>query len=250
LIILETQDLCKRFGGLKAVNNVNITVNGGEIYGLIGPNGAGKTTLLNTITGTYSPDGGKVYFDGKNVTCAKPYTMCHHGMARTYQIVRSFQQMTVLENLLVAGIFGAGLSRAIAAVNAEKYLTFVEFPFKSCTQVEVLNTMQLKRLEMARALCTDCKMLLLDEIAAGLTPGELVEIMALIRRIRGDMGITIIIVEHLMKLIMGVCDRISVLCSGEKLMEGTPQEIIANEDVQRAYLDCNKRGNKNKKGCK
>lgn len=234
--MLETINLSKRFGGLKAVNSVSLHVDRGEIYGLIGPNGAGKTTFLNTISGMYIPDGGKVLFDGIDMTVQKPHRFCHRGMARTYQIVRSFPQMTVLENTLIGGIFGAGLNRTDAVKKAHEMLKFVEFPFTPETPVHTLNTMQLKRLELARALCTGCKMLLLDEMAAGLTPGELVDITRLMFQIRDNMGITIIIVEHLMKLIMDVSDRISVLHFGEKLIEGAPAEIIADEEVQRAYL--------------
>ena len=236
MALLETRNLCKRFGGLKAVNNVSLHVDQGEIYGLIGPNGAGKTTFLNTISGMYLPDGGSVYFNGHDMTGRKPHHFCHHGMARTYQIVRCFPQMTALENVLIGGIFGAGLHRAAASKQALAMLDFVRFPFGPDTPVSTLNTMQLKRLEMARALCTGCKLLLLDEVAAGLTPGELNDIISLIFQMRGEMDVTIIIVEHLMKLIMDVSDRICVLCFGEKLFEGAPAEVVADEGVQRAYL--------------
>lgn len=236
MALLEVNALSKRFGGLKAVNNVSLRVEQGEIYGLIGPNGAGKTTFLNTISGMYLPDGGSVIFDGHDMTGRKPHQFCHRGMARTYQIVRCFPQMTVLENVLIGGIFGAGLHRPAATVKAMEMLDFVEFPFPADTPAHTLNTMQLKRLEMARALSTNCKMLLLDEVAAGLTPGELNDVTRLMFQIRNDMGVTIIIVEHLMKLIMGISDRIAVLNFGEKLIEGTPDEVVADEDVQRAYL--------------
>ena len=236
LALLETRGATKRFGGLLAVNNVSLKVACGQIYGLIGPNGAGKTTFLNTISGTYAPEAGKVYFDGKDVTKAKPYFVCHNGMARTYQIVRSFPKMTVLENVLVGGIFGARRSREEATGIAREMLEFVDFPSSYETVAEDLNTIQLKKLEMARALSTNCKLLLLDEVAAGLTPSELNDITVLIRKMRDEMGITIIIVEHLMKLIMDVCDRISVLYFGEKLAEGTPKEIAENESVIKAYL--------------
>lgn len=236
MILLETQDLSKSFGGLKAVNKVSISVKKGEIYGLIGPNGAGKTTFLNTISGTYYPDNGKVIYQGEDVTRAWPHKMCHKGLARTYQIVRYFPQMSVLDNLLVGGLFGARLPHEKATEKALEYIDFVEFPFPPDTLTDNLNTMQLKRLEMARALCTGCNLLLLDEVAAGLTPGELVDITKLIFRLREEKGITIIIVEHLMKLIMDVCDRIAVLYFGEKLAEGTPEQIVANHSVQKAYL--------------
>ena len=236
MALLEVRSLGKRFGSLKAVNDVSLHVDRGEIYGLIGPNGAGKTTFLNTVSGMYMPDGGKVIFDGHDMTGRKPHHYCHRGMARTYQIVRCFPQMTVLDNALIGGIFGAGLHRSEAQKKALEMLEFVEFPFTPDTPVRTLNTMQLKRLEMARALCTNCKLLLLDEVAAGLTPGELNDITRLMFQMRDKMGITIIIVEHLMKLIMEISDRIAVLHFGEKLIEGTPAEVVADESVRRAYL--------------
>lgn len=234
-MILETNCVCKRFGGLQAVKDVSLQVEKGQIFGLIGPNGAGKTTFLNSIAGTYAPESGKVIFDGTDITGFRADKICHAGIARTYQIVRSFPQMTVLENVMVGGIFGGGLKREEAEKKAVELLKFVDFPVAHDVLAQNLNTIQLKRLEMARALATDCKMILLDEVAAGLTPGELTDITMLIRKIR-DRGITIIIVEHLMKLIMDVCDRIAVLYFGEKLAEGTPKEIAENEKVIKAYL--------------
>jgi branched-chain amino acid transport system ATP-binding protein len=195
----------------------------------------------------YRPDGGHIIFDGHDMTGRKPHRLCHRGMARTYQIVRYFPQMTVLENVLVGSIFGASLHRADATKKAQEMLDFVEFPFAPDTPVSTLNTMQLKRLELARALSTNCKMLLLDEVAAGLTPGELNDITRLMFQMRDNMGITIVIVEHLMKLIMNISDRIAVLHFGEKLIEATPEEVVANESVQRAYLGANYPGASAKK---
>jgi branched-chain amino acid transport system ATP-binding protein len=236
LVILETNNLCKHFGGLKAVNDVSLQVESGLIYGLIGPNGAGKTTFLNTISGSFPATSGTVEFDGSNVTNLKSHKMCKRGLARTYQIVRSFQRMNVMENVIVGGIFGANLSRYEAIKAAEKYLDFVGFRLDKYAPAHSLNTVQLKQVEMARALSTNCKLLLLDEVAAGLTPAELDDIAQLIKKIRSEMGITIIIIEHLMKLIMNVCDYISVLYFGELLASGTPQEITQDDDVIKAYL--------------
>jgi len=248
MALLEAKNLCKRFGGLVAVNNVSISVNEGEIYGLIGPNGAGKTTFLNTISGMYIPDSGHIIFDGHDMTGRKPHQFCHRGLARTYQIVRCFPQMTVAENVLIGGIFGAKLHRHDAEKRAREMLDIVEFPLAHDAPVKTLNTMQLKRLSMARALSTGCKMLLLDEVAAGLTPGELGDITRLMFHMRDKMGITIIIVEHLMKLILNISDRIAVLHFGEKLIEGTPDEVVADERVQRAYLGENYPGSKSGRG--
>ncbi len=234
-MILETKDVCKRFGGLKAVNNVSLQVEEGQIYGLIGPNGAGKTTFLNTIAGVHPPESGKIFLNGKDITGFRADKVCHSGMARTFQIVHSFPNMSVLENVMVGSVFGNRRSHEKPADKATEMLNFVEFPLSHDSLAGNLNTIQLKRLELARALATNCKLLLLDEVAAGLTPGELVDLTVLIRKIR-DNGTTIIMVEHLMKLIMDVCDKIAVLCFGEKIAEGTPQETIENERVLEAYL--------------
>lgn len=235
MALLETKNVTKRFGGLVAVNDVSLNVEEGLIFGLIGPNGAGKTTLLNSISGVYKPEEGKVFFNGQDITPLSADKICHCGIARTFQIVNSFPQMTVLENVMVGAIFGGRKGREKPEAVAEKMLDFVEFPLSYDKLAQDLNTIQLKQLELARALATDCDLLLLDEVAAGLTPAELDELSKLIFRIR-DSGITIIMVEHLMKLIMGVCDRIAVLSFGRKIAEGTPQEITENEEVIEAYL--------------
>ncbi|MDR0355189.1 MAG: ABC transporter ATP-binding protein [Deltaproteobacteria bacterium] len=233
--ILWTKSLSKHFGGLKAVDKVNIYVEKGDIFGLIGPNGAGKTTLQNCIAGTYPPTSGQVIYRGKDITGFKPHRVCRHGINRTYQIVRSFPRLSALQNVMVGGVFGARLSEKEARAKALKLLEFVEFPSDPEAKANSLNTMQLKRVEMAKALASGCKLLFLDEVAAGLTPGELVDIIALIRRIR-DSGVTILIVEHLMKLIMEVCNRIAVLCFGELLIMDTPEVVTRDERVLKAYL--------------
>lgn len=233
--ILVTENISKHFGGLKAVNNVSIYVEEGDIFGLIGPNGAGKTTLQNTIAGTFPPTSGKVFFEGRDISGFKAHQICHAGINRTYQIVRSFPRFSALENVVVSGIFGAGLSESDARKRGRELLEFVEFPMNPDTPANALNTMQLKRVEMAKALATDCRLLFLDEVAAGLTPGELNDIIALIRRIR-DSGVTILIVEHLMKLITEVCNRIAVLCFGELLAMDVPSVVTSDEKVCKAYL--------------
>lgn len=235
MVLLQTKNVTKRFGGLIAVNDVSLNIEKGQIFGLIGPNGAGKTTLLNSISGVYRPEEGKVFFSGQDITPLSADKICHRGIARTFQIVHSFPQMTVLENVMVGAIFGGRKDHEKSETVAKKMLDFVEFPLNHDSLAQDLNTIQLKQLELARALATECNLLLLDEVAAGLTPAELDDLSNLIRRIR-DSGITIIMVEHLMKLIMGVCDRIAVLSFGEKIAEGAPKEITKNEKVIEAYL--------------
>lgn len=224
----------KRFGGLIAVDNVSVNVQEGEIFGLIGPNGAGKTTFLNCISGFYTPEKGKIFFKGQDILKLSPHELCHRGMARTFQIVRSFPKMSALDNVKVAAVFG-GKKHKNPSKRAEELMDFVGFPVAKNILAENLNTMQLKRLELARALATNCQLLLLDEVAAGLTPTELPDFIDLIRRIR-DSGVTIITIEHVMKFIMGVCDRITVLQFGKQIAEGTVAEIKNNPKVTEAYL--------------
>jgi branched-chain amino acid transport system ATP-binding protein len=234
-MILQTQDIVKKFGGLVAVSDVSLGVEDGEIFGLIGPNGAGKTTLLNVIAGVYKPDGGIVTFNGEEITGLSSTSICWKGIARTFQISRPFPKMTALENVLVAATFGNRIPADDPQTLAEEMLKFVEFPMPKDTPAENLNTIQLKRLDVARALASKPSLLLLDEMAAGLTPGELMDAIELIRKIRMG-GITIIVVEHVMKVIMTICDRIAVLEHGEKIAEGTPDEIQKDERVTEAYL--------------
>ena len=235
-MMLQTDEVIKNFGGLTAVNRVSMEVNEGQIFGLIGPNGAGKTTFLNCIAGTYSPTAGTVYFAGKNTTGASADAMCRKGMARTFQIPMPFPKLTVLENVLVGAVFGApGGSAKSPEQRAQEALQFVEFPMPLDTPAEQLNTVQLKRLDLARALACSPKLLLLDELASGLTPGEQDALMALVREIR-DTGITIIVVEHIMRVIQGVCDTVMVIDYGAQIAEGTADQVLSNPKVIEAYL--------------
>jgi branched-chain amino acid transport system ATP-binding protein len=233
-VLLETKNVVKRFGGLYAVKNVSMQVKKGEIFGIIGPNGAGKTTLLNSISGVYKPEEGQVLFKGEDITSQKAHVLCKKGIARTFQIVRSFPRMTVLENVMVGSVFG-NTKHVDDVKRAVELLDFVGFPLPIDTLAGNLNTVQLKYLELARALATNGELLLLDEVAAGLTPGELVEFIELIKRIR-DTGVTVITIEHVMKFIMNICDEIIVLNYGEKIAEGKPDEIVTNKLVLEAYL--------------
>ncbi len=232
--VLVTKDVVKRFGGLTAVKKVSIEVKKGEIFGIIGPNGAGKTTFLNCVSGLYKPEEGEIIYKGENIKGLTSHVLCKKGIARTFQIVRSFHKMTALDNVRVAVIFGSDKVQD-PDDRARELLDYVNFPLPVETLASNLNTVQLKYLELARALATDGELLLLDEVAAGLTPGELGDFIDLIKKIR-DSGVTVISIEHVMKFIMTICDRIAVIHYGEKIAEGTPEEIVNNKLVLEAYL--------------
>ena len=234
-MILQLEDIVTMFGGLKAVNRVSVTVEKGEIFGLIGPNGAGKTTLLNVIAGFYKPNQGKVLFQGKNITGFSPEKVCNIGISRTFQVPRKFHKMTMLENVLVASTFGIQRPDKSPMQLAQEALEFVKFQKPSNTSANTLNAAELKRLDLARALASKPSLLLLDEPASGLTPKELESLMTLVLQISGT-GITIIVVEHLMKMIMNICNRMAVLVYGEKVAEGSPDEICKDRRVIEAYL--------------
>jgi branched-chain amino acid transport system ATP-binding protein len=233
--ILETKKVTKVFGGLVAVDEVSISVEEGEIMGLIGPNGAGKTTLMNAIAGLDPPTSGSIYLFGEETTGYPPEVMCHKGLARTFQIPQPFPKMTSLENVMIASIFG-DKHRVIDPVShSRQQLEFVGFPLPEDTLCEHLNTVQLKRLDLSRALATSPRILLLDELASGLSEAELHLMINIIRKIR-EKGITILIIEHIMHVIMEVCDRLAVLQFGKKIAEGTFEEVSRNEELREAYL--------------
>lgn len=234
--ILETQGLTKVFGGLVAVSNVSMHVGEGEIVGLIGPNGAGKTTLLNAISGLNPPTSGKVYFLGTDTTGLAPEKMCRLGLSRTFQIPRPFPKLTALENVKVAAIFGRRHNKTKDPVKSSReLLDYVEFSVKPEAVSEELNTVQLKRLDLARALASSPKLLFLDELAAGLSEGELVDLMKIIRKIR-DSGVAILLIEHIMQLVMGLCDRLVCIQFGNKIAEGPTLEVARDPKVAKAYL--------------
>ena len=235
--ILEGQDVTKYFGGLAAVSNVDFHVDQGEIVGLIGPNGAGKTTLFNLITAALPLSSGEMRFKGQKLNGLKPHQICQMGVARTFQQTKIFADMPVLQNVLVGASFGTPnrLSQADSAREASQALEFVGLSEMSAVPAKDLTLGYQKRVEVARALATRPELLLLDELMAGLNPTEVSEAMELVTRIR-DTGITIFMVEHVMRAIMGICGRIIVLHHGENIAEGTPQEIAADKKVIEIYL--------------
>ncbi len=234
--ILETHNLTKRFGGLVAVNNVSMHVEEGDVVGLIGPNGAGKTTLINAISGLNPPTSGRVIMFGRDTTGKAPEKMCRLGLSRTFQIPRPFPKMSALESVMTAAIFGnpPGKVQDPVALSREM-LAFVEFPLPEYTISEQLNTVQLKRLDLARALASHPKLLFLDELASGLSEGELNDLMKIIRKISRK-GISILMIEHIMQLIMQVCNRLVCIQFGTKIAEGTTEEVANDPVVAKAYL--------------
>ncbi len=242
MALLETHEIVKNFGGLTAVNHVSMQIDAGEIVGLIGPNGAGKTTFLNSIAGTFKPNGGRALFAGEDVTGAPAEVMCRKGMSRTFQIPLPFPKLTVLENVMVGAVFGAQHAHGrTARQRAGEALEFVHFPLPLDTPAEQLNAVQLKRLDLARALACGPKLLLLDELASGLTPSELEDMMAIIRLIR-EQGTAIIVVEHIMRVIKGICSRVFVLQYGTKIAEGTTDAVLQDPVVIEAYLGTSELG--------
>jgi branched-chain amino acid transport system ATP-binding protein len=232
--LLDVQNVSKRFGGLAALTDISFVCNKGEILGIIGPNGAGKTTLFNVINGFYPPSAGDVLFNGEKISSLKPHKICSRGIARTFQVVRPLQRMTVLDNV-IASAFVRAATKAKATETAAEVLRFTNLYDDRALVSKGLPLGKRKRLEIARALATQPELILLDESFAGLNPTEINEQIEIVRKIR-DRGITILIIEHHMKVIMSVSDRIVVLNYGKQIAEGTPAEIGHNPAVIEAYL--------------
>jgi branched-chain amino acid transport system ATP-binding protein len=231
---LVIRGLSKRFGGLRAVQDVSFTVKANETVALIGPNGAGKTTSFHLITGFHRPDAGSVLAYGHDITGMKPHDICALGLVRTFQVAKPFGAMTVLDNVMT-GAFLRDRNIGVAREKAREAIEFVGLSAREKTAAKDLTTIDQRRLEMARALATQPRLLLLDEVMAGLNPSEIDQAVGLVGKL-SQRGLTIVIVEHVMRAIMAVARHIVVLDHGQKIAEGTPKEIVENPEVVRAYL--------------
>ena len=239
--VLKVEGVVKRFGGLVALDSVSFEVTEGEILGIIGPNGAGKTTLFNVISGVYKPEEGRVLYrrDGGwlDITGWKPHRVARLGIARTHQIPKPFPELSLLENTMIGAMFGGkSMSESEAQRHALEILEFVGLADKAELPAKVLNVQEKKRLELARALAAEPRILMLDEVLAGLTPAEVSQMLELLSKIRREKGVTILMIEHVMHAVMNLADRIVVLHFGRKIAEGTPEEVANNPDVITAYL--------------
>ena len=233
--ILEVRNLVKEYGGLRANDDISFAIEKGELLGVIGPNGAGKTTLFNCIAGLHPVTSGRIFFNGEDVTLKSAHEMARLGLARTFQVYTAAGDLTVVENIMV-GCFLRTHSRQMARKRAEKILSNFMLKDHANAFVSELPVAAQKQVTMATALGTEPKLLLLDEVAAGLNPGEVDDIMVHIRHIHNDMGITVILIEHVMELVMNICDRVAVLDYGRKIADGPPANIATDTKVIKAYL--------------
>ena len=236
--MLKCIGVSKRFGGLQALKNVDFTLNEGEITGLVGPNGSGKSTLLNLISGVYKPDSGQILFLGEDISKLPPYKICAKGITKTAQTVQSFPEMTATENVLTSVLFNEKkyTGKTDALPRAKELLEFVRLSKEKLdVPAKKLNVIELRRIQLAKALATNPKLLLLDELLTGLTPKESDEAIEIIKQIN-QQGVTVLIVEHVMRVIMGLCSHVVVLNHGEKICEGTPKQVVCDENVVKVYL--------------
>ena len=237
MALLQVNGLTKHFGGLAAVQNVSFEIERGEIVSLIGPNGAGKTTIFNVLSGIYSPDRGEIRLDGENLVGRKPFEICQRGIGRTFQIMQPFPHMTVGENVVTSGLFGRVPKVPMSKVEEEAFelCQWVGLGDRMKAYPRNLTVADQKKIEIARALAIKPKLLLLDEVMSGLTPTETAEAIKLVRQLRLK-GITIFLIEHVMKVVMGISDRVIVLHHGEKIAEGTSDQVANDPRVIEAYL--------------
>lgn len=234
--VLKLEGVSRRFGGLQALQDVSLSVGSGEILGLIGPNGAGKTTLVNVVTGVHRASAGRVVFEGKDITRLHPYQTARVGLARTFQIVQPFPDLTVLDNVAAAALFSQrGMRPSQARDFAASQLEFVGLGQHADKLAHTLTLAMRKRLELAKAVAMKPKLLFLDEVNAGLNSSEVEHAMVLIREL-AQRGITIVLIEHLMKVVMNVCSRVVVLQNGALIADGTPQQVVNDRRVVEAYL--------------
>lgn len=234
MALLEVKGITKKFGGLIAVNDLDLQVDQGEIVGMIGPNGAGKTTAFNMISGVYKPNSGQILFKGNDVTHWRPDQICKLGLTRTFQVVKPFNQLTVRENVIV-GAYNHIKDENLAHKKVDEVLEFLDMSDQGDQMASDLTIASRKRLELARALATDPTMLLLDEVMAGLRPKETDEVIDMVRRI-SEKGVAVLLVEHVMYVVMALAKRVVVLHHGKKIAEGVPADIVRNKAVIEAYL--------------
>jgi branched-chain amino acid transport system ATP-binding protein len=235
MTVLECRGVTKSFGALMALNGVDLTLEAGEILGIIGPNGAGKSTLFNVIAGLERPSAGAVYLRGQSIAGLSPHAVCRLGIAKTFQIPLLFPRMTALENVLVAALYGHGAALREGRRRAEDWLGFVDLGHKAQLLAAMLSISERRRLDLARVLATGAEVILLDENMAGLSPREVEEALALLRAVR-ERGKSLILIEHIMRAIVGVTDRVVVLNYGQKLIEGSPVDVMQDPTVIKAYL--------------
>lgn len=237
--LLEGQSVSKQFGALKAVDQVDFHVQKGEIFGLIGPNGAGKTTLVNLVTGVYPLTEGEILLEGKKISGLRPPRISRLGIARTFQIVKPFSGMTIRENVVIGSLFGKGgaeRNTRTAFQEADRWIEFVRLQDYRNAPVDQINISFRKRMDLAKALAMEPNLLMLDEVMAGLNTKDIEEMMALVTRINRELKITLLVIEHVMKAVMSICDRVLVLHHGRKIADGPPREIVKDDRVIEAYL--------------